>query len=453
MGSKIFKQVFWVSLACFLVCCCVLWTAVCWYADSQYVAQLRRETLFTAAAFEQNENLVLPGQESDASFRVTHIGADGSVLYDSVSGPVATADYRQREEVREALDSGIGESRRHSETQRRTLLYCAVRLQDGTVVRLSTPPYAGFSLLVDWFYWLLASVLLALVMALLLAFFVSKNSLRPIQELNLAGLDERDVYPELQPLVRRINTQSRQINRQMEELKAEHARQDALRREFTANVSHELKTPLTSIAGFAELMRDGLVKPEDMSRFGGKIYDESQRLIVLVGDIIKLSQLESDIQPPEKTMVDLRELCGTVLAHLDAPAQKKGVTLSLTGESVSVLGAESVLYEMVYNLCDNAIKYNRPNGTVTVDLAVTADGVCLAVSDTGIGIPEEDIDRVFERFYRVDKSHSKEVGGTGLGLAIVKHGALFHQATMETRSRVGEGTTITIHFPAQSAWI
>lgn len=449
MKRKVFGQVFAATMAFFLLCCVVFTVVFYRYSARTYAAQLREEAQCAAAALEAAGEAALSDISGAVTARVTWIAADGAVLYDSVSEPGQMENHADREEVRQALETGLGTGSRYSVSTGATTVYTAVRLGDGTVLRVAAPAYGLGTLFLNLFTPLLIALLAALVLSALLAMQVSRHVLRPIEELELSGMDERDVYRELQPLVRRINTQNRQIRRQFEELKAEHERQDTLRREFTANVSHELKTPLTSISGSAELLRDGLVRPADVPVFGGRIYDESQRLINLVGDIIKLSRLESRLEMPEKHLVDLYEVCGTVLSHLDPTAAKQQVTLSLTGEPVSVLGAEATLYEMVYNLCDNAIKYNRPGGRVTVAIGLQDNRVRLTVTDTGIGIPPEDIDRIFERFYRVDKSHSKEVGGTGLGLSIVKHGAAFHGVTVTVQSTVGEGTVMCLLFPAR----
>ncbi|WP_456108323.1 ATP-binding protein [Ruminococcus sp.] len=224
--------------------------------------------------------------------------------------------------------------------------------------------------------------------------------------------------------------------------------QEQYRREFTANVSHELKTPLTSISGIAEIIRNGIVKPEDIPHFAGKIYDESQRLITLIGDIIKLSRLDENQVPMERETVDMLEMARDVVQQLSSVARKSGVTLVANGSHGQVQGVRQVLGEMVYNLCENAVKYNRAGGRVWVDVQQVADRVVLRVKDTGIGIPAAEQGRIFERFYRVDKSHSKAVGGTGLGLSIVKHGAALHHATISVSSEPEQGTEITLTFPA-----
>ena len=229
----------------------------------------------------------------------------------------------------------------------------------------------------------------------------------------------------------------------------EREERESLRREFSANVSHELKTPLTSISGFAELLKDGMAAPDRVGEFGGEIYQQAQRMIALVDDIIELSRLEDDSLPIRTEPVKLRSLAEEVLADLAAPAEKQGVTLHLEGEETEINGIRAALREMLFNLCDNAVKYNRPGGSVKVSLSEDAAGVCLCVEDTGIGIPFEHQSRVFERFYRVDKSHSRALGGTGLGLSIVKHAAQLHRARLELHSTPGVGTRITIRFPAE----
>ena len=227
----------------------------------------------------------------------------------------------------------------------------------------------------------------------------------------------------------------------------EREERENLRREFTANVSHELKTPLTSISGFAEIIKNGIVKPEDIPRFAGNIYEESQRLVTLVDDILNLSRLdEADVQL-EREDFDLSSLARDVVGRLKASAKKNGVVITVIGDKAEINGVKSIVDEMVFNLVDNAVKYNKQNGRVTVTVDSSSDGTALTVTDTGIGIPQADVDRVFERFYRVDKSHSKEIGGTGLGLSIVKHGAAFHNAKVSLQSTEGEGTTVRLVFP------
>ena len=446
MKGKLFKQIFWTSMAFCVLCFVMIVGGSYHYESTQYRDRLWEETAYVAAGVEAAGATFLERAADTVEEHLTWIAADGTVLYDSLPN-AAAGDPLQQEEVAAALATGRGESARYADTLGMTMTYYAQRLSDGSVVRLAAEPYTFFTLLMSLFAPLLVALVLVLTLSLLLARQVANSLVSPINEIDLSFPDERDVYPELQPLVRRINAQNRQIRHQIDELKTEHEKQDTLRREFTANVSHELKTPLTSISGYAELLREGAVRPEDVGRFSGKIYDEAQRLITLVGDIIKLSRLDSRVELPERTTVDLWEICEATLSQLEHAARKKAVTMQLTGERAYVFGAEYILSEMVYNLCDNAIKYNRENGAVTIALQNTPDGVRLTVTDTGIGIPAEEQERVFERFYRVDKSHSKDVGGTGLGLSIVKHGALYHQAEITMESTVDVGTAVTLRFP------
>ncbi len=431
-----------------MICLALMLTVSYHYESTQYYTALRDELQYiTAGVEEAGTDFLSQATARDGEERLQWIAQDGTVRYDS--HPSAVTDPLADDEVRRALADGSAESRRHTDSGLQ--VYYAVRLTDGSVVRLSAPCYSFFSLLMSLFTPLILALAALLVLALLLARKVAHSVIQPINEIDLTSPDERDVYPELQPLVRRINTQNRQIRHQIDELKIEHERQDSMRREFTANVSHELKTPLTSISGYAELMQEGAVRQEDIRRFSGKIYDEAQRLIALVGDIIRLSQLDSRENLPHKTSTDMWELCETVLSQLEHAARKRDVSLHLTGDRVTVFGAEHVLSEMVYNLCDNAIKYNRDGGNVTIELTALPDGAQLCVRDTGIGIPQEEFERIFERFYRVDKSHSREMGGTGLGLSIVKHAAAYHQATIAVDSVLGEGTAITLRFPPLAA--
>ncbi|HPF30490.1 MAG TPA: ATP-binding protein, partial [Lachnospiraceae bacterium] len=268
-----------------------------------------------------------------------------------------------------------------------------------------------------------------------------------INEIDLQHPEVEQVYQELSPLTGRIMEQNLLIKEQIEEQKIEHESRDRMRREFTANVSHELKTPLTSISGFAEIIRDGLVKEEDLPRFAGNIYREAQRLIVLVGDIIKLSQLDGKEVAAPKEEINLYESAEAVIAHLLAAAERKNVSITMTGEPIKVMAVEQIVEEMIYNLVDNAIKYNKDGGRVTVSVNQIEDCKVITVSDTGIGIPKKEQERIFERFYRVNKSHSKEIGGTGLGLSIVKHGAMYHNAVITVESEEMMGTKITVSFP------
>ncbi len=295
--------------------------------------------------------------------------------------------------------------------------------------------------------WLLLGLILSVLLAWWLASQITKYIITPISKINLTSPTEEAIYPELMPLIDRINEQRHQLDIQVEELTMEHERQDKLRREFTANVSHELKTPLTSISGYAEIMKNGMVDEEHVTLFSERIYSESRRLITLVEDIIKLSQLEGKDLPYSLVEIDLHDAAAATLEHLAPVAEHHHISLRLEGDHCRIIGARRIIDEMINNLCDNAIKYNVPGGSVTVSICQTDKEIRLSVSDTGIGIPSDSIDRVFERFYRMDKSHSKAVGGTGLGLSIVKHGAAYHNAQIICTSTVNVGTIITIVFP------
>ena len=303
---------------------------------------------------------------------------------------------------------------------------------------------------VELFIPMLAALVVAVGLSAFLASKISKTVTKSLNHIDFSSPDERDVEEEIKPLVRRLAEQNKQIRNQMEALGQEHASQDKLRREFTANVSHELKTPLTSISGFADLMRNGMVKPEDVPRFAGKIYEEAQRLMTLVGDIIRLSRLEEGgaIEPnPEP--ISLRQTVLNVQQQLQVAADRMDVSISITGDEGTILTSARIAEEIVYNLCDNAVKYNRKGGTVEISISQEETGAVLQVRDTGIGIPKDELPRICERFYRVDKSHSKELGGTGLGLSIVKHGAICLGAKVAIDSTLGSGTTVTVSFPGE----
>ena len=295
--------------------------------------------------------------------------------------------------------------------------------------------------------YLIPCALAAALCAAYLAKFLSNRFVRSLSDLDPHHPDAFKTYEELTPLLRRLQTQSETIRVQKETIAHHQEDRETLRREFSATVSHELKTPLTSISGFAELLKSGTVPPETAAEFAEDIYNEAQRMITLVEDIMHLSRLDENSVPMEHTEVDLHALAANVTQRLSGAAKKNDVTLTLKGSHVTVNGVELLLDEIIFNLADNAIKYNRPGGSVTITTGRRSGRVFLTVQDTGIGIPEEHRARVFERFYRVDKSHSKEVGGTGLGLSIVKHAAAYHDAAVSIDSVESKGTTVTVLFP------
>ena len=374
--------------------------------------------------------------EVRANTRITWISTEGTVLYDSTEDEHTFENHKNRPEVKKAFAKGEGEDIRKSDTIGEEMCYYAEKMPDGTVLRVSRTMNSAMK---SAFHILPFMIFLALVMivtAWLLSKWQIERLIRPINTLNLENPLEQEMYPELQPLLERIE----QSNKEKEAVAA-------MRREFSANVSHELKTPLTSISGYAEIMKDGLVRLEDMQHFSEKIYQEASRLITLVEDIIKLSRLDEGRVELEKEEVDLYELSREIISRLAPQAAKNQVRLELTGESVKYTGIRQILDEMIYNITENAIKYNNPGGKVSVWAGNTLQGKKIVVTDNGIGIPEDQIDRIFERFYRVDKSHSKERGGTGLGLSIVKHGVMLHHGEVHVESKLGEGTRIELVFP------
>lgn len=524
------------------------------FFEKQIQKELANEAGFLAHALENegagyfdsfdNKNNRLAGNN-----RITWIDENGTVLFDSRADVSELDNHADRDEIKTAMKEGKGMSTRYSKTLTEKTVNYAIRLSDGSILRVSTEQYTVVTILMGMLQPISFIMFVALILTLVLSARVSKAIIEPINKLDLEIPENNDTYEELTPLLRKIADQKETIGEQLADarkkqkefnlitenmsegflvidadanlltynsaalnlleitppadrsvllfcrakefrgvisdvlsgIKAENTmvreersyslianpvyekesvigavvvilditereKRDMLRREFTANVSHELKTPLTSISGFAELMKAGDVLENDVTDFSKSIYDEAQRLITLVNDIIKISELDGQSIPYEKQTVDLYELSKEVIGRLEKEADKKNITFHLIGGRAEIIGVHKILEEMLYNLCDNAIKYNKENGTVDVLVNQTGDGVNVIVRDTGIGIPISHQDRVFERFYRVDKSHSKKVGGTGLGLAIVKHGALYHHAKLSLESTVDVGTVVTIAF-------
>ncbi len=376
--------------------------------------------------------------------RITLIDTDGTVLYDNEADPLEMENHKNRTEVKEAFASGSGTSIRYSSTMTEETIYYALRLDDGQVLRIAATQDSIYAWLIKLLVPAGAIFVIAVCASLIISSRLSRSILTPINNLNLDDPEKNNTYEELHPLLERIATQNKTIRSQERE---ESEKREKFRREFTANVSHELKTPLTSISGFAELMKQGGMDEETVIDFSTTIYDESQRLITLVNDIIRLSSLEDrDIQY-EWENVGLLGLSKDVASRLQPAADRRRVKLLVIGGEQNVYGIWDLIYEMVYNVCDNAVKYNKENGAVTITVGGDEKTASVSVEDTGIGIPKEDIDRIFERFYRVDKSHSKAVGGTGLGLSIVKHGAIIHHAHIHVHSTLGQGTEIILEFP------
>lgn len=374
--------------------------------------------------------------------RLTMLAADGTILYDSEKEPEEMDNHGSRPEILEADKNGKGQTVRFSETLSEQTFYYAVKLSNGNILRVAKTTDSVFHTMLSSFTLMGILLLLILTAAFLVVERQTKKLIEPINRLNLENPLEHVEYEELRPLLNRVDEQNKQIASQVEELR----QAESVRREFSANVSHELKTPLMSISGYAELIKNGMVRQQDIGEFAGRIYDEASRLTTLVQDIIEISKLDEKSGEMPFENVDLYEVVQDICQNLTLPSVKKKVTILTEGKSVEIYGVRHILYEMMYNLVDNAIKYNKEGGYVKVLLAKDKDKVCFSVEDNGIGIAKEEQERIFERFYRVDKSHSRKTGGTGLGLSIVKHGAALHHARIVLNSEPGKGTKIQIWF-------
>ena len=369
---------------------------------------------------------------SAENFRITLIDPSGKVLFESDADAEKMENHLDRPEIISALETGKGSDTRISSTLGAEDYYYAEKLEDGNILRVSTDASSALSVFGNSFYILAAIIIIIAIVSVLVSMRITKRILAPIKKLSESldntTLYESDTYPELIPL--------------LNEIKHQRSIQSDMRQEFTANVSHELKTPLTSISGYAELIENGITKEEDSKRFAAKIHTEASRMLTLIGDIIKLSKLDTGYENEPSEDVDLLEIANECRSNLSLNAEKKGISITVFGESSAVKGVRSEIYELVYNLVDNAIRYNRQYGNV--DLTVYDHEI--KVSDTGIGISEEHKQKIFERFYRVDKSRSKETGGTGLGLSIVKHIAEKHHAEITVTSTLNVGTDISVRF-------
>ena len=556
MTKKIFRSILLAAVSVLLASLVIIMGCLYDYYKNVQEKQLRDELRLASYGTEVDgldylERLASPYRfPSTADFRLTWIAPGGEVLFDTHVPASEMENHADRAEVREALAKGESGGVRYSETLTERTLYCAQRLADGTVLRISISQLTVFALAMGMLQPILLTAIIAVILSALLAHRMAKSVVAPLNCLDLNRPLENDAYEELSPLLGRIYQQHRQIEAQLRELQrkteefeqitksmseglvlldrkgvilsinpaaqkifhagsscvgqdflvvdrdheinlaiqtalegghseiravrndrevqfdisritadgavagtvllafdvTEQAAAERSRREFTANVSHELKTPLQSIMGSAELLENGLVKQEDVPQFVGVIRTEAARLVTLVEDIIHLSQLDEGIAPA-KEQVNLLELARSAVSALRVRAKERHIDLSVSGENLMVDGVRSFLYEMFYNLIDNAIKYNLDGGRVEVAVSAGEIGATVSVKDTGIGIPPEYQARVFERFFRVDKSRSKASGGTGLGLSIVKHIAQYHHADLSLHSRIGEGTNISIVFP------
>lgn len=378
-----------------------------------------------------------PYNPIDDDLRITLIGADGEVLYESLLNKDEMDNHNERPEIIEAREKGEVEAIRYSATSGTHTFYYAERLQNGNVLRIGRDSVSVNRIMVNTLVIVLVIALCILFVCMGISHYLTKKLVEPIEKLatNIMLVDENNVYEEIRPFVNTIKEQHVNIINNAQ-----------LRQEFTANVSHELKTPLTAISGYAELIGNGMTGKEDTIRFSNEIHSNANRLLSLINDIIKLSELDEADHQMEMERIDLYKLAENCVQMMQVTAEKQGIRLTLQGESTMAMANKRLMDEVFYNLCSNAIRYNKPGGSATVTVGTKDERPFLSVADTGIGIPKECQERVFERFYRVDKSRSKSTGGTGLGLAIVKHIVAQHNAALHLDSELDEGTTIEIVF-------
>lgn len=436
-----------VSAAVLIAALVIIMAALYDYVDSTQREQLVDETHLASRGVALQGERYLKNLDSD-NYRITWIARDGKVLYDNRADAGSMENHKDRKEFKEAESKGAGESSRYSRTLDTKQLYVAERLPDKSVLRMSIDQKPVWMVLLGISPSIIFVAIFAILISMWLASRLAWKIVEPINNLNLdeaiQHVDEDD-FREVAPLIRRMTQQQEQLRKDRDEI----AKSAQIRQEFTANVSHELKTPLHAISGYAELLENGIVKDEDIKPFAGKIRKESLRMAKLVEDTIGLSKLDSGAKEMKWEDVDLYTIAENAVDCLEIPAEDAGVSISLDGISCPMHGIPETLYSIVYNLCENGIKYNHSGGYVHVRLENNPDHITLTVQDSGVGIPKEEQSRIFERFYRVDKSRSKEVGGTGLGLSIVKHALLIHNATIHVDSEPGQGTTFTVRFPVK----
>ncbi|MDR2035045.1 MAG: ATP-binding protein [Helicobacteraceae bacterium] len=418
-------------------------TALCLAFYNGYSKEARNELKRFAATYENastEEAIGELGAKRSDRIRVTLIAANGAVDYDSAIDATKLENHIDRQEVKEALINGVGESKRFSDSLKEETYYYAIKLKDGSILRtaITTNSFLG-----AFFYALPVVICAALAMIICVYFWAGNLAKKIVEPINKIDINSNLAapYKEFIPFVETIVKQRERIEREL----SEKTRLMDMRREFSANVSHELKTPLTSIYGYAEMLCNDMVKRGDKREFFGKIKDEAARLIALIEDIIMISELDEGKRSEAFVEIDLKELASETAKTLELKRAENNVSIDIEGAGV-ILANRSMIFEALYNLIDNAIKYNKPNGNVKIAIEQTQNQRKIIVSDTGIGIPEAAQNRVFERFYRVDKSRSKKTGGTGLGLAIVKHIVLFHNASIDLKSKENVGSVVTIAF-------
>ena len=391
---------------------------------------IRAATQISGASYLQEIDIV------QTSTLITLLTPDGDVLYDSLDKSLDHIDINAYPEIGSALRAGKGETLRSNGFFRGRMFYYALKMNNGNILWVHKSLSSAIQMSLQILPVMLLMAFLLTIVAWLLSKWQASRLIKPVNALNLENPLENDVYEELHPLLVRIDRQNKEKDAIAE-----------MRKEFSANVSHELRTPLTSISGYAEIMKEGLVDPENTRIFSDHIYAEAQQLIRLIEDTIRLSRLDEQQITEEKETIDLFPLTQDIVSRLTPYAGQKEVSLTLSGKPSPCLGIRPVLEDMIYNLCENAIKYNHAGGSVRVLTGQKENAPFVRVSDTGIGIAPEEQERIFERFYRVEKSHSSKTGGSGLGLSIVKHGAHMHGAVINMESTLGAGTTVELVFP------
>ena len=446
MTRKIFRSIFAVALLVMLASIGIIVGVLYTYFEDEYLDELKNEAIYIAASIEGGQESYLSNiaQESEYNVRITLVDPSGKVLFDNRADPSSMENHSDREEIREASEDGEGSSIRYSDTIDEKSVNYALQLDDGNILRLSGTQFSVWALLRGMIQMIAIVLVITILLSSLLAYRLARKIVRPLNEIDFEhpqdtkGIQE---YEELEPLLRKLHSQNRMLQNEMEE-------REKMRREFTANVSHELKTPLASISGYAELIETGMAKEGDIQHFASEIHKSANRLLSLINDIIELSQLDVMDHQLSTTNVSLNEEVVSCMDMLQMNAEKHNITIAtdIIEKDCIIKANQEMIQEVIYNLCDNAIRYNKPEGHVWASVFKKDDNIILQVKDDGIGIPEDDLNRIFERFYRVDKARSKKTGGTGLGLAIVKHIAEQHEAEIQIDSTLGEGTTISIIF-------
>ncbi len=437
MKKKINLQFMFISAVGILLTFCL--STVIFYElfKSEVVDELK--TYADVIKETQSYDQILQGEyDPDVDdLRITMIKKDGEVFYDSFADVKKMENHANRQEVRQALKHGNGKAIRTSDTLDKNTFYYAVRLDDGNVLRVAKESRSIWSVFIKVTPAILILILVILAISKMLSDVLTKSLLLPIEQMseNLDHLEDITTYKELMPFINTIQEQHKNILMNAK-----------MRQEFTANVSHELKTPLTAISGYSELIQNGMANEEETIRFAGEIHKSAKRLLTLINDTIRLSQLDTSEQKVIYEAIDLYKIAEDCVNMLKFSAGNHGITISIHGTNAYLEGNKEMLEEVVYNLCDNAIRYNNEGGKVDVTVKPVKGKIYLCVEDNGIGISKEHQERIFERFYRVDKSRSKSTGGTGLGLAIVKHIIQQHGAHMELTSEKGKGTKIEIEF-------